>query len=257
MATPSVYIGTSGWSYPHWKGRFYPNSLRSGDWLEYYAGRFRTVEVNYSFYRIPSATTLNRWSAVAPSRFRFALKLWRGITHVRRLKACQGYLQSFFEVAEVLPPRQRGPILIQLPPTQGKDVEKLDTFLKDLKACSSGGRWKLAVEFRDDSWLAPEVYRLLDRHRVALCLHDMTGYGAVSKPNDAGFIYIRRHGPTGGYGGGYKLNQIERDAAAIHGWFGEGRPVFVYYNNDAEAHAAHDAERLCKALSSTGEMAKI
>lgn len=249
MARGKCYIGTSGWSYTHWaKGRFYPKGLKQGEWLGFLAQRFNTVEVNSSFYRLPKPEIVARWRRVTGTRFRLAVKLWRRITHVKRLVDCGPELRDFFAVAGELGPK-RGPLLVQLPPSLRKDVSRLDEFLVVLKKTAGRTRWMVAVEFRNRDWLCDEVYELLTRHRVALCLADLPRC-PITEPNDAPFVYLRRHGPGGGYRGCYSSRHIAADAARIRGWLGQGRDVFVYYNNDIDSHAVDNARQLMAAVSS-------
>jgi uncharacterized protein YecE (DUF72 family) len=242
--TVKLYIGTSGWNYADWKERFYPKGLRPSEWLGYLARDFDSTEINNSFYRLPKKEHVQRWDGQVPGRFRFAVKLWRGITHYRKLKDCRDELRRFFEAFASLSARKRGPLLIQLPPGQGLNKDKLDRFLDDVRDVTSPARWKLAVEFRNESWLRDDVYQLLDRHGVALCLHDMVGRGPVNEPNNASFVYVRRHGPHGDYRGSYTKRQLERDAKRIRGWLADGKTVFVYFNNDFDARAIGDAHQL-------------
>lgn len=247
MAHVRAHIGTSGWNYRHWRFVFYPKEIRQRDWLGYFSQEFDTVEVNNTFYRVPSTDTVSHWADVAPKRFRFAVKVWRGITHMKKLKDCREQLDKFFVAAAKLPTAQRAPLLVQLPPNQGKDTEKLATFLDDLKAATGRQRWKVAVEFRNEDWLCPEVYEILDRARAAICLHDMPP-GDAALANDASFVYVRRHGPGGDYRGRYDDARIEADAQQMAKWLDEGRTVFVYFNNDAAGHAVADARRLRQRL---------
>lgn len=246
MLKGSARIGTSGWIYKHWRNRFYPQELKQADWFDYYASHFDTVEINYSFYRIPSASAVEAWSRRAPEGFLFALKLWRGITHYRKLKNTGEYLRNYFEVVNRLPVEHRGPLLVQLPPSQGKDLEKLDDFLNKLSRAMGKPLWQVAVEFRHDSWLEDlgETFALLSRHGAAVCLHDMGGRAPAAEPNDAPFVYMRRHGSGAVYGGGYSLGEVYRDAENVKRWTREGRDVFVYYNNDMEGHAIVNARQL-------------
>jgi uncharacterized protein YecE (DUF72 family) len=246
-----AYIGTSGWNYGHWRGRFYPQGLRQADWLEHFARRFDSVEVNNPFYRVPTRDHVEQWARSASSRFRFAVKMWRAVTHYKKLKDCGEHLATFFSPISALPVSRRGPVLVQLPANQGKDLDKLDAFLAELKAVTHPERWKVAVEFRNRDWLCREVYELLDEHRAAVCLHDMPP-ADVAEPNDARFVYVRRHGPRGDYRGSYADRAVRQDARRIARWLDEGRTVFVYYNNDAEACAVRDAERLEDALERRG-----
>jgi len=245
-----AYIGTSGWNYRHWREAFYPPDLRKADWLEYFASRFDSVEINNSFYRVPDRDTVASWARQTPARFRFAVKMWRGVTHFKKLKDCREHLETFFSAVSALRAKQRGPLLVQLPSNQGKDLAKLDAFLGDLKAVAHPARWKVAVEFRNRDWLCRETYDLLDRRRASICLHDMPP-ADVAEPNNASFVYFRRHGPGGDYRGSYSDEALEEDARRIDGWLDEGRSVFVYFNNDAEACAVEDARRLAALGSRT------
>jgi uncharacterized protein YecE (DUF72 family) len=243
---PSVgqaFIGTSGWSYQHWRNDVYPPGLASRDWLADIARRFNTVEVNASFYRVPQAKTVERWATVVPDGFRFAFKLWRGFTHYRRLEDPEGRLPWFFSSIEPVPSKQRGPLLVQLPPQMDVDAHRLDAFLSLL----DDQGWPLAVEFRNPSWLEPGIIRILDSHQAALCLHDMKWAAPVSKPNDAPLVYVRRHGPTGKYRGKYTQRHAKDDAKDIRGWLRD-RDVYVYYNNDIGDHAPRNAEDLQREL---------
>ena len=252
MRRGRAYIGTSGWNYSHWRNRFYPPGLPTRQWLQFLSQEFDTVEVNSSFYRLPRAETVARWSAEVPARFRIALKMWRAVTHYKKLVDCEHQLQQFFEAANRLPSNRRGPILVQLPPSLGLDLPRLNAFLHDLRRAAGASRWKVAVEFRRNDWLVPEVYQLLDQRRVAICLHDMHDHGDTEQPNNARFVYIRRHGPHGDYSGSYADDQLRRDAKRIAAWQDAGRTVFVYFNNDAQGHAIRDARRLRGMLADAG-----
>lgn len=243
MKDVRAYIGTSGWNYPHWRERFYPRGLHGEDWLEYYARHFDTVEINNTFYRIPDRKTVEHWGQRVHSRFRFAVKMWRGVSHFKKLKDCREHLVKFFAPLDVWPADWHGPILVQLPSNQGKDLDKLDAFLDVLKDVTHPSRWKIAFEFRNSHWLCEETYALLDRRRVAICLHDMPP-ADVDLPGGAAFVYVRRHGTRGDYRGNYSDDAIMEDARRIEEWLDMGRMVFVYYNNDEDAHAVDDAKRL-------------
>lgn len=249
MGARKCYIGTSGWSYAHWaKGRFYPKGLKQGDWLGFLAERFDTVEINASFYRVPKPEFVTRWRTVTGGRFRFAVKLWRRITHEKRLRDCGSELSTFFAAMDGLGPK-RGPLLVQLPPSLRKDAGLLDDFLAALKAAAGRTRWKPAVEFRNRDWLCDEVYELLSRREAAICLADMPRC-PITEPNDASFVYVRRHGPGGRYRDCYASRHITADAARVRGWLADGRDVFVYYNNDIDGHAVDNARQLREAVDS-------
>lgn len=248
--TARAYVGTSGWNYKHWRGIIYEKGFPQRRWLERIAERFDSVEVNTSFYRIPTRETVDAWQQATPSSFLFALKLWRGITHYRKLKNAGNLTERFLESAEVLPQNRRAPLLIQLPPNQGRDTAKLEAYIREFRSLART-RWQIAVEFRNSNWLEPEVYRALDRLHVALCIHDMAGRGATDQPNDAPHVYIRRHGSADGrYAGSYSPEAIAQDAHRIREWVNEGRNVYIYYNNDIGGHAFYNATDLRSALSS-------
>lgn len=243
MARGVCYIGTSGWSYPHWAGgRFYPPGLKPGEWLTFLAGQFSTVELNASFYRPPRPEAIARWRRAVPASFRFAVKLWRRITHERRLADCGAELRSFLEVVGALGSK-RGPLLVQLPPSLRRDDALLAAFLDTLRKAAGRRRWRVALEFRSPDWLCPQVCALLSAQDAALCLSDLPHCPCV-EPNAASFVYIRRHGPTGRYRGCYTDELIRADAGRIRGWLEAGRDVYVYYNNDIEGHALDNAREL-------------
>lgn len=243
-----LYVGTSGWSYPHWaKGRFYPKGLKQGDWLAFLARHFPTVEVNSTFYRLPAEAVVQRWRGAVGSDFRFAVKLWRMITHRKRLLDCRRHLEDFFRVAAGFQ-RKRGPLLIQLPPSTHKDLSLLDDFLHEVRTVIGRKKWRLTVEFRHASWRCDEVTALLDRHHAALCLADMPRC-PFTEPGQAVFLYVRRHGPGGRYRGRYSTRHITADAERIDAWLGQGKDVYVYYNNDLEGHAVDNAKQLLEAVA--------
>ncbi len=248
MRPGHCHVGTSGWNYKHWaNGRFYPPRLSQRKWLAFYATHYDTVEVNNSFYRIPSEASARSWCETVPPGFVFAMKIWRGITHYRKLTACEDLLERFFAFAGAMPPGCRGPLLLQLPPNMARNDTRLDSFLDALDAVGGSPRWKVAVEFRNPSWLTPETYRMLDRHDAAVSLADMDRC-LITEPNHASFVYIRRHGAGGRYHGRYAPEHIAADAARIQQWLDGGRTVYVYYNNDIGGHAVDNATQLKELL---------
>jgi uncharacterized protein YecE (DUF72 family) len=242
----NVQIGTSGWNYKHWAGgRFYPPRLAASRWLEFFSRRFHTVEVNNSFYNVPSAESMKKWSRTVPAGFTFALKMWRGITHYRKLHHSRDLIERFFAFAGELPVAQRAPLLVQLPPHFTVNLPRLDEFFQDLRSVLHGARWQVAVEFRHDSWLTPAVYKYLEGCKAAVALSDH-GRCLVGEPNDAPFVYVRRHGKN--YDGSYTTGQIAADAALIRRWTATGKQVYVYYNNDIGGHALDNARQLMSEL---------
>ena len=249
MAAARAYVGTSGWNYKHWRNLIYPLKFAQRRWLGFTAERFDTVEVNTSFYRIPTRETVAAWQDSTPPHFKFAMKLWRGITHYKKLVAAQEFTRRFLDVIDVLEPHRRAPLLVQLPPNQGKDVPKLDHYLGEINSLFTIP-WEVAVEFRNDAWLTTDVFAVLDRHGAALCIHDMVGKAAIDEPNQAPFVYIRRHGTASGpYAGSYSEEQLTYDASRIRRWVAEGKSVYIYFNNDIGGHAFWNAEQLRRMVS--------
>jgi uncharacterized protein YecE (DUF72 family) len=238
---PNIRIGCSGWQYKHWRGDFYPVELSPSRWLEYYAERFDTVEINNTFYRLPETPTFAAWRRRAPRGFVYAVKASRFLTHMKKLKDPEEPLHRFFSRARALK-RSLGPVLYQLPPRWPVNVERLEAFLRLLPR-----RRLHTLEFRDPSWYTPDVFALLERHRVALCLHDMkgsaTGPADRQPPAIGPFVYVRFHGPQK-YSGGYRDDTLERWAEWLAAQARGGRPVYAYFNNDVGGHAPRDALRL-------------
>ncbi len=241
MATASVRIGCSGWEYRHWRGGFYPAGIPQSRWLEHYAAHFDTVELNGTFYRLPRPDTFDRWRARVPSGFRFAVKASRYLTHIRRLREPGEPLERLWSRATHLEDRL-GPMLYQLPPHWRRDAGRLEAFLDALPPARLQ-----AIEFRDPSWHHPEVHRLLDRHGVALCLHDMPGAEAPREPVGP-FVYLRFHGSAGTYGGSYPPQAIGAWARRLATLAQRGLDAWVYFNNDLGGQAPRDAVRLREAL---------
>jgi len=237
-----IHIGTSGWHYPHWRGNVYPRGLTKDDWLGYYAGQFDCVEVNNSFYRLPSVQTLQDWAAQTPEGFVFALKAPQGITHRHKLKNCQEPLAQFLDRAAILGPRC-GPLLFQLPPRWHCNVQRLGRFLAALPE----GR-RCAFEFRDHSWHDEAVYALLREHNAAFCLYHLDGFLSPVEIT-ADFVYLRLHGPGGPYQGSYHGRTLRRWAGDIRTWRRRGLDVYCFFDNDEAGYAARNARRLCQLVA--------
>ena len=220
-----AYVGTSGWSYKEWKGSFYPSDLPADAMLRYYAERLPSVEVNNSFYRVPSERVVLGWAEQVPAEFRFVLKASRRITHINRLTTADDSLEYFLRIANVLGDR-RGPTLFQLPPTLKKDLPRLQEFLARLPRT-----WSAAMEFRHDSWFGDDVYDALRSHNVALVAVDedeAEGTGAPLVPTASwGYIRMRR----GDYSEAALASWVERlgsqkwDEAYVFVKHEEGKPV--------------------------------
>ena len=238
---PNIRIGCSGWQYRHWRGDFYPAELSQNRWLEHYATRFDTVEINNTFYRLPEAATFAEWRRRVAPGFLYAVKASRFLTHMKKLNQPREPLQRLFSRARALG-RAFGPVLYQLPPRWPVNVDRLELFLKALPR-----RRRHAIEFRDPSWYTGEVFALLERYRVALCLHDMAGSSSGKKAVGP-FVYARFHGVQK-YSGRYTDQTLDEWADWMAERAAAGVPVFAYFNNDTGGHAPRDAERLRSAIA--------
>jgi uncharacterized protein YecE (DUF72 family) len=231
---PELWIGTSGYVYPHWrKGVFYPEGLRSKDELAHYARTFSTVELNNPFYRVPTPETFERWRDATPAGFCFAVKVSRVVSHMRRLRDVQVPLGEFVSRASRLGDKL-GPLLVQLPPQFHLDLPRLEAFLSTVP---HGPRW--VIEFRHPSWQTSGVYDVLSREGVALCI-PIGGRIQADLVTTAPFTYLRIHG--GLEGRGYLgVNDLRPWAARIRALTRAGKDVYVYFNNDLGGHAVRDA----------------
>lgn len=239
-----VHIGTSGWHYKHWLGVFYPEATRASDMFQFYARYFDTVEINNSFYRLPTATTFDNWREASPPNFCFGVKASRFITHMKKLKDPKSSSEKFFLAADRLG-KKLGPILFQLPPRWKLNVARFEEFLSALP-----GKRQYVFEFRDETWFAPEVYQLLRKYNAAFCIHDFADM-KVPREITAKFTYIRFHGPTSAkYFGSYSNRELRTWANRIRKWRRDLSSVYVYFNNDPQGAAVKNALTLKKLLHS-------
>lgn len=245
MTTQRIHIGTSGWSYDHWQELFYPPGLAANQRLGYYRQYFRTVEINSSFYSLPSPASLRNWYENVPDDFIFAVKASRYITHMKKLRDPQRAIKEFMSRVEVLRDKL-GPILFQLPPRWHINVERLAAFLKVLPRDH-----RYAVEFRDPTWFSPQIYELLAKHSAAFCIFDLDRKLSPIEVT-ADFTYLRLHGPKGPYQGQYDDRTLHDWAESLDRWRREGRDVYCYFDNDEAAYAVQDATRLQDMLKKIG-----
>lgn len=239
-------IGTSGWVYKSWRGRFYPDDLPGRRYLEFYATQFPTTELNNSFYRLPSPQTFRNWAAQVPETFVFAVKASRFLTHIKRLIDVEEPWVRFLKSACELD-RQLGPILLQFPPSLKLESNRLEAFLEMAKGSGpTEAPLKLVCEFRHPSWFKKEVYRLLERHGAALCIADSPRYPRKDVLT-ADFTYVRFHGRSQLFASNYSGVELAREARKIKRYLREGVEVFAYFNNDARGYAVKNARTL-KAL---------
>lgn len=239
MAT--LLIGTSGWTYASWKGRFYPKDLPARRYLEYYTNEFSTTEVNCSFYQLPSPETFAKWAAQVPDQFIFSVKASRFITHIKRLGMVEEAWSNFVANALKLG-SHLGPILLQFPQMFRYDLHRLKAFLEQARV-ENGRSLRLVFEFRHESWFKTSVYEVLRRHDAALCIADSSRYPR-RRVVTTDFVYLRFHGPARLFGSSYPLAQLAAEARQIARWLKAGLAVYAYFNNDALGHAVVNAKTL-------------
>lgn len=236
-----IFIGTSGFGYPHWRGNFYPEKLSPPSWLSFYSKHFSTVELNSPFYRLPSRKTFEGWQDRTPPEFTFAVKANRFITHIKRLKEVEEPVERFFDAVRGLG-NKMGPILFQLPPSFKKNHERLEEFIELLL---SGRRY--AFEFRHESWFNKETCQILEKHGVALCYSDSPQYPAVFMDSTP-FIYARFHGRERLYSSCYSREELLEWAIKFKNCLKAGKDVYVYFDNDAEGYAIKNAKELSEMI---------
>ena len=233
----SIYIGTSGYHYKHWRDIFYPAGTKPAEYLNYYLNYFSTVEINNSFYRLPTCETFTNWRQSVPEDFVFAVKASRYITHLKKLKDPQQSLANFLQNVTALE-EKLGPILFQLPPRWQCDLERFRQFLQALPT-----GFLYTFEFRDHTWYNEPVYDLLRQYNAAFCIYDLEQH-LSPVISTASFVYIRLHGPVGKYNGRYSDETLHHWATAAVNWVNEGKAVYIYFDNDIGGHAVVDAQRL-------------
>ncbi|NIA71454.1 DUF72 domain-containing protein [Pelagibius litoralis] len=240
----SLHIGTCGWHYKHWAGPFYPADSKSSAMLKIYTQQFSSVEIDNSFYRLPSLSSLHRWKSETPDDFTFTCKASRYITHMKKLKDPARSLPAFFERIGNLGDKLKV-VVFQLPPRWRCNLERLEQFLAALPS-----RYRCAFEFRDESWFNPAVYAALVNYGAAFCIYDLGGRRAPPEIT-SDFVYLRLHGPGKAYAGAYSPRRLAHLAAQIGDWRQDGLDIFVFFDNDAEGHAPRDALRLKRLLERT------
>ena len=230
-----IFVGTSGYNYPEWKGSFYPADLAAAKMLPYYAARFPTVEINYTFYRMPSEKILAGWSQQSPPEFRFTLKAPRRITHDAKLVGCEDLTESFCRVAGTLGPKL-GALLFQLPPSLKKDLPRLDGFLASLPPKAPA-----AFEFRHASWFEEDVFARLRERGKALCVADSEKLETpLEVTADYGYFRLRDEG--------YQSLDIAEWGRKIAGLQSRCKEIFVYFKHEEEGKGPAFAHELMKHL---------
>lgn len=248
MKKGKIYIGTSGWHYKHWKGTFYPADIKESEQLACYVRHFNTVEINNSFYMLPSAKTFTGWKKATPKGFVFAVKSSRYITHMKKLKTDASIRSFFTRVAKL--EGKLGPILFQLPPKWNINKERLADFLARLP---KGNLY--TFEFRDHTWYNEEIYSLLRKYNCAFCIYELE-YHLSPVEVTADFVYIRLHGPGNKYQGSYSDAILKKWVKQCMQWQRGKKDVYVYFDNDQAGYAAFNAQRLISLLNKKPASAK-
>jgi uncharacterized protein YecE (DUF72 family) len=232
-----LYIGTSGWHYKHWRGPFYPAEQRAPGMLSFYVQQFDTVEINNSFYRLPSPTAFESWRDQTPAHFCFAVKGSRFITHMKKLKDPASALANFLPRVEILG-KKLGPLVFQLPPRWQCNPERLEAFLQELPA-----KHRYAFELRNATWHNNRVYDLLRRYNAAFCIYELAGFQSPYEIT-ADFTYVRLHGPHGAYQGSYSTERLTDWSRQMGRWRNTLKAIYVYFDNDQKGFAAQNALEL-------------
>ncbi|HYI12469.1 MAG TPA: DUF72 domain-containing protein [Thermoanaerobaculia bacterium] len=237
-----IRIGTSGYHYKPWVGRYYPADIKPNQMLAHYLRDFDTVELNNTFYQLPNESTFDTWRESTPAGFLYAVKGSRFITHMIKLKDARRGLTNFMPRAERLGSKL-GPILWQLPPNWKVNVERLEEFLSLLPK-----EHDYTFELRNETWMTEAVYDVLRRYNAAFCIYELAGYMSPLEVT-ADWTYIRLHGPTHfKYQGSYSDAQLAEWAGRIRSWSKKMRAIYVYFDNDDSAYAVYNAMTLKKML---------
>lgn len=268
MGSARAYVGISGYDYKGWRGRFYPAKLPARQWLHYASGTFNSIELNGTFYSLKSPDVFGRWADEAPDDdFVYALKGGRFITHNLKLRNVETALGNFFASGVLALGRKTGPFLWQLPGTYRFDAERLDSFIRQLPVDSTEGEaiarqhddrlrrgalvtaaervtYRHGFEVRHPSYFTAEFYDLLRAHGSAFVIADTAGRYPYAEEVTADFVYVRLHGSRELYVSGYTDAELDVWAARVKAWRGDGRDVYVYFDNDAKVHAPFDALKL-------------
>ena len=237
-----VLIGTSGWHYDSWRGRFYPEGLPIKAQLQYYASQFEAAELNGVFYRTPTPDAVKSWKEQTGKNFVFTWKASKFITHWKRLSANSVNSLELMESRLSLLGDKAASILFQLPPNFKADADRLSAFLRMLSP-----KRRYSIEFRHPSWYSPQIMRLLSEDNISLCISDHHDAPA-SWRRTADFVYVRGHGPGGRYKGHYSTDALAGWAKRISSWKAQGCDVFVFFDNDQKSAAPIDALKLKQIL---------
>lgn len=233
-------VGTSGWQYGHWKKIFYPENLKSSDWLGFYSKQFSTVEINATFYRDVRPSTFEKWYMVTPENFLFSVKMSRQITHFKKLKVEKAHIDNFLQRISFLK-EKLGIVLIQLPPSLKFDKVIVSEFFSMLD-----NNYQYTVEVRNKSFIDDDFFEILKKHNIAFCIADSANRFPYYETITADFIYIRLHGSQRLYASEYTIEELKQWAQKIKKW---SLPTYVYFDNDFMGYAVKNALKLKEFLT--------
>jgi uncharacterized protein YecE (DUF72 family) len=236
-------IGISGWQYPDFSERFYPDGMDKGDQLSYYAKNFPTVEINNTFYQLPQKETIKKWLDQTPDDFVFAIKASRYITHMKNLLEPEETLPNFFDRISQFD-KKCGPILFQLPPHWQINLERLENFLDHLPE-----NYRYAFELRNETWFKDETYELLRQHNAAFCIYDFD-FRQSPRITTSDLVYIRLHGPGKAYQDPYSEEVLKDWRNRIRAWVNNDKQVYCFFDNTYQGHAWKNAKELISLLES-------
>jgi len=237
------YSGTSGMVLPVPNKAAYPPEYQDKSRLTYYGSLFNSLEVNSSFYKLPQGKTVAKWADEVPADFRYTYKLWREITHNKGLEFKPDDLERFMNSINNVGDK-KGSLLVQFPPSIKADAfNRVEILCNHIRQADPSGQWQTAIEFRDRSWYQEKTYRLLDKYGMGLVLHDLPASAAPLMETEVDFVYVRFHGPNGGYRGSYPDDVLQEYAEHINNWLADGKTVYAYFNNTMGA-AVHNLATL-------------
>jgi uncharacterized protein YecE (DUF72 family) len=245
-------VGTSGWLYKDWRGKFYPSELSQKNWFPYYADHFNSVEINNTFYQMPKVSTLEAWAEASPDNFKYVIKLNRYLTHLKRLKLDEASTERLQQFIQAISPlgSKLALVLAQLPPNLACDNKRLDALLKTTSKYAKVTRtqFQIAVEFRHASWFNDETFAVLRQHNAANVINSSPDAWPASKAVTADFAYFRFHGSKKLYGSSYNDDELKSWAKFIRDDCARCKHVYAYFNNDQQAYAPKNASRLLRLL---------
>lgn len=226
----AFYSGTSNIVLPVRNKQAFPPEYRDKSRLTFYGSLFNSLEVNSSFYKIPQASTVAKWADSVPGDFKFTFKIWQEITHNKTAAFSPADVHHFMNVINQ-PGNKKGCLLVQFPPGRGINIPYLNGLLNEIREADAINSWNISVEFRNKSWYREDIYDLLDNYEAGLVLHDLPASATPLRTGTVNFIYLRFHGPEGGYRGSYTDDFLYEQAQYIREWMQEGKDVYAYFNN--------------------------